>query len=119
MRLGKLVALVIILALLYHYLDLIQASTKNLSGIYPSVVTYMEMFSYSSGLRTYVTDNNELPPDLPEWLDANFLPKAGKRCSEDYFGKKYRGGREIDTFYIRSCGFDRRCNTKDDLVLNI
>ncbi len=119
-KLGKIVTFIVFTFIGYQYQDFALENARVLFDVYPSMQTYLEMTSYSSGLKTYISENSQMPNDLSEWLNLNFTVKTGKEPGVDYFDTPYEGDEDEEDYYIiRSCGRDIDCYTEDDLKITI
>ncbi len=114
-KLGKIVTFVVFTVLGYQYQDIALKHAQVLYDVYPLMQTYLEMTSYSSRLNSYISENGEMPFDLPEWLNQNFTVKTGKEPGVDYFDTPYEGSEDEEDYVLRSCGRDTYCETEDDL----
>ncbi len=116
---SKLVTLAVISFIGYQYHDIALENVKVLRDVFPLIQTYVEMTSYTSSLKTYISEKGEMPWDLPEWLNQNFTVKTGKEPGVDYFNTYYEGDESDGKYILRSCGRDTVCHTEDDLNVTI
>ncbi len=116
---SKLVTLAVLSFIGYQYQDIALENAKTLQDVTPLIRTYVEMTSYSSGLKTYISENGQMPWDLTDWLNQNFTVKTSKEPGMDYFGTSYQGDDIEGAYILRSCGRDTVCYTKDDLKVTI
>ncbi|MFP4474109.1 MAG: hypothetical protein ACLFOY_01025 [Desulfatibacillaceae bacterium] len=119
LKLERIVVLIILVGILYHYSETVQRQVDTLSAAVPLVQTYVEMTRYTGALESYVAKNSHMPHDLTEWLRGTFSSMTGKDPAADFFGTLYMPDRGEGIHWLRSCGRDTSCRTEDDLVMAI
>jgi hypothetical protein len=79
--------------------------------------TTSEMQSIASLLQLKMMVGIPPPKDLKAFIEANTDPKPGG--ADDAWGQPYRLANVRGAWELRSCGADRDCGNKDDVVVPI
>ena len=97
--------------------DGIGTDLTDVSNIFGNIRTQMEVGSIADQLFKDYRYTGRFPPNFQAYLRRTMESSSEDRdVSVDYWGTPYKLEASKEEFLVRSCGADKSCGSKDDIV---